>query len=82
LQSIIRNLGSKKKYFEEAIDKRTQDIKADYIAQTDALIRFFFKDDPSKMNDSKYIEVSSQMWWVLEATGNIEKKNGIKNFVR
>ncbi len=53
------------------------------MAQTDSLIRFFFKDDPSEMSDRKYIEVASQMWWVLEATGNMEKgKNGNITFIK
>ncbi len=34
------------------------------------------------MEDSKYVEVASQMWWVIEATGNMEKKGDKITFIK
>lgn len=34
------------------------------------------------MSDNKYIETAGQMWYVLKATGQIEYKDGVPNFVR
>lgn len=52
------------------------------MSQTDALIRFFFKQDPCKMNGVEYLEVAAQMWWALEATGTIKKENGKITFLK
>lgn len=52
------------------------------MQQTDALIRFFFKEDPDKMNDKKYSESAAQMWWALRVTGNTKLEDGKITFIK
>jgi hypothetical protein len=52
------------------------------VLQTDALIRFFLKQEPESMPDEKYNEVAGSMWWVLKVTGNYKEENGKITFVK
>lgn len=46
------------------------------FSRNDAYLRFFFKINPDELSDEKWAEVVEQMWYALEKTGTIEKKNG------
>ena len=52
------------------------------MAQTDGLLRYFFKVNPDDYDDEQYAELVAKMWWTLEATGNVECKNGEYRFIR
>jgi len=34
------------------------------------------------MDDKKYIDVAAQMWWVIQATGNMKKEGDIITFIK
>jgi hypothetical protein len=34
------------------------------------------------MSSQKYVEVASQMWWALEATGSVKKEDGKITFIK
>lgn len=52
------------------------------MAQTDALLRLFFKIDPTVLEDDEYAEMVAQMWWSLETTGKAEKVEGGYKFIQ
>ena len=52
------------------------------MSQTDALIRFFFKENPDNYTDEEYCKLAGQLWWALKATGNTEEKNGKITFIK
>lgn len=81
-EPAIRDNGTKKKRIESAIIERTKTIGSDYVSQTDALIRFFFKEDPDKMDEEKYISVAGQLWWALDKTGSVKIEGGKITFIK
>lgn len=52
------------------------------MAQTDALLRFFFKIETDNLNDEEFAEMTAKMWWALKATGNVKEENGKLTFIK
>jgi len=46
------------------------------VEQNDALLRFFFKIEPSTLDDEEWANMVGQMWWALKTTGRAKSENG------
>jgi len=49
-------------------------LETDEFARQNALIRFYFKVNPDKLNDDEWCEAVEQIMWVLKFNGTIETK--------
>jgi hypothetical protein len=53
-------------FYDNEIDPRKEDIERDEGKQLEALIRYHFKIDPSKLSDNDFFDLSAQLVWVIE----------------
>jgi hypothetical protein len=64
-------------YFKKKLDYNKENIEADEILKNNALIRFYFHENPDKLSDSEWCKRVAELDYCLEYNGvRIKKENG------
>jgi len=67
---------SSKSNFKKKLEFYKAQIEADEIARNNALIRFFYRENPDKLSDSQWAKRVAEMDYCLKYQGTRIDKNG------